>query len=239
MGAPVLCGGEMCRVGLLELLGDGGGDGVAVHADADGLGHEVGHRDVQVTVVQLVGVPRVLYLVVFVALLVGGGSNNHHAVVVGGLEVVETGLTALLRHFLLLDRALDLEFFVLTVFVAQLDPTAKFGIRHVLTALGSGEKGISLAPFESAFRYVGRPAYRAPLLQCVVHDGLHVRHRHVARQRPGPVVGNLKSAFLVEGMMREADYVDEILRLQPDGLGERLRRIGFALVGELLGYGPR
>lgn len=118
--ARFVCG-YIVMGGLLELLGDGGGDGVAVNADADGLGHEVGHRDVQVAVVQLVGVPRVLYLVVFVALLVGGGANNHHAVVVGGLEVVETGLTALLGHFLLLDRAFDLEFFVLTVFVAQLD----------------------------------------------------------------------------------------------------------------------
>ena len=77
----------------VEFGEDGLGDGFLVDYDVHGLGEEVGFGYVEVAVVNLIGVPRVLDLVVFVAFLVNCLAYDNHAVVVGGFLTVEHLLT--------------------------------------------------------------------------------------------------------------------------------------------------
>lgn len=102
-----------------------------MHEDAQCLGQEERFRHIKEAVVDLIGIPGVLHLVIALAVLVGGYANDFHTVVVGSLLAVEHLLAHLLSNLDLLNRALDVELLCLTLLVAELYPARELGSLHI------------------------------------------------------------------------------------------------------------
>ena len=78
--------------------------GVFVEREEDGVLAQVLFGAVPIAFVRASIAPRVLDLVVFVAVLVFGDTDDEHAVVVASIPVVLGSLVVLVGHFLLSDN---------------------------------------------------------------------------------------------------------------------------------------
>lgn len=150
-----------------------------MHEDTQCLGQEERFRHIEEAVVDLIGVPGVLHLIIALAVLVGGYANDFHPVVVGSLLAVEHLLAHLLSNLDFLNRSLDVELLCLTLLVAEFYPAREFGPLHIGGGALLGHHGETFIPFEAALAHVGRPDYRVTLVNGIVDDGLQFVERYI------------------------------------------------------------
>ena len=204
--------------------------------DIDGLGVEIRLRHIEVAVIDLVGVPGILHLVITVAILVAGGADDFHPVVVGRLLGVEHLLAQLLGDFHFGDRLLEIEAGGGAVLVAELHPTRQLRAFEVGGVCLLWHDGITFIPFETALTDIGCPHHRITVLDGIVYDSLHLLHRQVDRLLPDPVVRHLDGKLLIERMMSEGGYRDIVVNLDGKRLGVALGGVSLAVDGESLGH---
>ena len=148
---------------------------------------------------------------------------------------VESLLTHLLRRHYFLHRPVELEALLGPFIVAELYPARQLRTLERARVYFLRYHGHALAPFEATLAHVGSPGHRIAVFKSIVHDGLHLLHRHILIVGPQPVVGHLQRESLVERMVSEARNTDIVVGVELELVGKRARSVLFAIVGELLG----
>ena len=116
---------------------------------------------------------------------------------------------------------------------SELQPTGHVTAFHVLELLLIDIVCESLAR-EACLTDVAAPGNRIAVHDSIVDDLLKIIDRHVPCQRIAPIVLHLYGKLCPERMMGERGEAHIVVPVKTKGSGESLRRVGLALVGELL-----
>ena len=178
-------------------------DGIFVKIEVHRFGFKVGFAHIEEPVIQLVGIPAVLHLEIFVTFLVNSLAHNHHTMVIGGFFVVEHFLAIFLRYNHFFHRTFNVPLFGFAVFGAQLCPSIHIGSLQIGHFSVHGQHGIALSPFEARFAHIGTSSNGVAIINGIVGNFQQFIDWHILILRPCPVVGHFKGKWLIEWMVGE------------------------------------